>query len=318
MKEKIICLSLCILLVVTALPIASATSIQADKKDSTVIANMSWTEITYYGQQWDEDADGPNNPPIGDWENHGAHAIRLSHGSAETGTAWYMFDIEEEFVDEGGLQVGLYFCDWAALPMGGPDFSIFNWESDIWTTWEDIGTQDDLLWVWKSPLDSNQYVLNGLVWVKIYAQILDDTVVNTVGVKYIPGPDLDCDGSLSWRRVRTGLTVTGSFDVKNIGYTGTSLNWKVISWPDWGTWSFNPSSGYLYPEDGKTTVQVSVVAPEEKRTDFTGEIIVVNLLCEDDYEIIPVSLKTPRYHSYQNLFSFQILQHLMNKILEKF
>jgi hypothetical protein len=40
------------------------------------------------------------------------------------------------------------------------------------------------------------------------------------------------------------------------------LDWKVESYPNWGTWTFSPESGDgLKPEYVPNTISVSVVAP---------------------------------------------------------
>jgi len=272
------------------------SSNKIDEKDSMVLSFLDWTELNFYGQDWGIDADGPANPPVGDVEDFGQHALRMGYDPfGPDATAWYMFDIGEDIVDEGGLQVGIYFCDWAIIPgFAGPDLSIYNWEDDSWTTWVNIGGQDNYIWMWKAPTNSNKYVLNGLVWVRIYAEALDDTILDTVGVKYMPGPDLECDGNLKWIRVKPGSTVADTFTVQNIGSPGTTLEWQITEWPEWGTWNFNPSSGDLASGDGAFTIQISVVAPNDPRTEFTGELKVVNEYCSSDYEIIPISLSTPR------------------------
>ncbi|MBN1280391.1 MAG: aryl-sulfate sulfotransferase [Candidatus Thermoplasmatota archaeon] len=108
-------------------------------------------------------------------------------------------------------------------------------------------------------------------------------------------PDLYCMGSLSWTNVKTGQTVAGSFDVQNIGANQSLLNWTVnTSSLEWGTWTFTPASGTnLKPEDGAVTVQVSVVAPGPKNTQFEGVIRVENQKDPSDFGEITVSLKTP-------------------------
>lgn len=108
-------------------------------------------------------------------------------------------------------------------------------------------------------------------------------------------PDLDCSGSLSWTNVQPGATVNGSFQVQNIGDAGSLLNWTVnTSSITWGTWSFTPASGKnLTPEDGQVTVQVSVVAPDEKNSEFEGYLRVENRDNSTDFDLIPVYLKTP-------------------------
>jgi len=128
--------------------------------------------------------------------------------------------------------------------------------------------------------------------------------VELLKIEYIPPveqqppenktPDLDCIGSLSWANVQPGATVTGSFQVQNIGDSGSLLNWTVnISLLTWGTWTITPDSGeHLTPEDGSLTVHVSVIAPTDKNTDFEGYLRVENQNDSSDFENIPISLKT--------------------------
>lgn len=117
-------------------------------------------------------------------------------------------------------------------------------------------------------------------------------------------PDLNCDGQLKWTGVKPGSEVVDSLTVENVGEAGSKLDWEISDYPDWGTWSFNPINGYnLKPEDGIITVEISVVAPDEKNKEFTGEIKIVNKENINDFEIIPVSLTTPRNKIfYLNLF----------------
>jgi hypothetical protein len=119
--------------------------------------------------------------------------------------------------------------------------------------------------------------------------------------------DLECEGSLSWSDVKPGEVVEGSFTVKNIGVSMSELDWKVESYPEWGRWTFNPVNGEdLTPESGVVTVEVSVVAPEEKNEAFTGEIKIVNCGDSDDFGIIPVSLTTTKQ-------SFTLLEKLSDR-----
>jgi hypothetical protein len=258
------------------------------------------SEMIFYGQDWDKDADGPDNPPIGDWQNDPPHAIRMGHEPfGPDATAWYMFDVGGNEVQEG-MQVGIYFCDVGLWPFAnGPSLYVYNWNSQSWTCLgENIADQDELVWQWKTTSNSNDYVDdNGLVWTKVYAESNDETILDTIGIRFElvppPAPDLTCIGSLGWTDIAPGSTVTGSFTVKNIGEQGSNLNWEVSEWPDWGTWTFSPSNGNNLPKDGTTIVQVTVVAPDQGDQQFSGEVKVVNADDSNDYEIIPVSLATP-------------------------
>ena len=132
-------------------------------------------------------------------------------------------------------------------------------------------------------------------------------------------PDLDCEGELRWEKVKPNTEITGSFSVKNIGKEFSKLDWTITEWPEWGDWTFTPKGGInLLPEDGKITVQVSVIVPEDENTEFTGEIKVVNRHNESDFYIIDVYLNTPRdrgiYFNFliKLLDRFPILQQILS------
>ncbi|MBN2065582.1 MAG: hypothetical protein JW771_02100 [Candidatus Thermoplasmatota archaeon] len=114
--------------------------------------------------------------------------------------------------------------------------------------------------------------------------------------EYVPNnPDIECEGSLSWQRIKPGAVVTGEFFVENIGENGSMLDWEIAEYPDWGEWTFEPISGYdLTPEMGAVTVDVSVVAPDEKNMMYEGTIKVVNKENTSDYDVIQVVLQTPK------------------------
>jgi hypothetical protein len=131
------------------------------------------------------------------------------------------------------------------------------------------------------------------------------------GEVIVPVPDLDCDGTLSWTEVTPGETVTGTFTVENIGDPLSLLDWEIESYPDWGTWTFDPDGGLdLTPEDPAVTVTVEVVAPEDPETEFTGEVVLVNSEDPADTCTIDVSLATPV--SQQSLI-LQLLEMLAQR-----
>jgi len=109
------------------------------------------------------------------------------------------------------------------------------------------------------------------------------------------GPDLECVGSLRWSYVKPGSIVTSIIYVKNIGESSSELDWEVVEWPDWGMWTFTPSSGEdLKPGDGMKTVEVTVVAPEEEEQEFGGNVKIVNMQNSEDFCNLQVTLTTPR------------------------
>jgi len=150
---------------------------------------------------------------------------------------------------------------------------------------------------------------------------LVDTAEVTLGAT--ADPDLWTIGSLSWSGVDPDSMVTGGFQVMNIGENESLLSWDIAEYPEWGTWSFNPSSGRsLKPEDEPVEVKVEVETPDEKDSNFTGDVKIVNMDDPSDYCTIPVSLSTPE-NTWLNLppllqwlreycpFLFQVLQELL-------
>ena len=108
-------------------------------------------------------------------------------------------------------------------------------------------------------------------------------------------PFLNCEGSLQMSGIKSGTTLDGNFVVKNIGDNDSLLNWKIESYPDWGTWTFNPESGEnLKPKDGNLTIQLSLVVPSETNKKFEGNIKIINQDNPNNFDIIPVFLKTTR------------------------
>jgi len=136
--------------------------------------------------------------------------------------------------------------------------------------------------------------------------------------KYTPSaePDLSCSGNIAWVDVTAGETVTDSFTVLNVGGDGSLLDWEIESYPDWGDWTFDPDGGLdLTPEDGIITVDVEVVAPPDKETEFEGEIVLVNSEDSNDTCTIDVALTTP---VSQQLPIFQFLERIFERFPNAF
>ena len=140
--------------------------------------------------------------------------------------------------------------------------------------------------------------------------MVDDFMV-TEGDAPPPVPAISCVGTLTWPEVNAGATVNGTFQVCNDGEPGSILNWKVDTYPTWGTWTFTPSSGIGLAQGDCVTITVEVVAPTEKKKTFTGKIKMINSINASDFCEIDVSLTTPKAINGFNLLHW-ILQKYPN------
>jgi hypothetical protein len=135
--------------------------------------------------------------------------------------------------------------------------------------------------------------------------VIEGVIVDILKENESNEPILSCDGTLHWINVEPGATVTGNISVENIGDAGSKLDWTITEWPEWGNWVFAPSNGSdLTPEHEPVTVQVSVIAPEEKNQEFIGSIKIINTENTNNYCVIPVSLVTPKTKSYSYIELF--------------
>ena len=132
--------------------------------------------------------------------------------------------------------------------------------------------------------------------------------------KYKPSEiaNLECSGNLAWAEVGAGSTQNGEFTVLNEGSPLTFLNWEIDSYPSWGTWQFNPESGTDLIGGEETNVQVTVIAPGDTDSEFTGEVTLVNSDDPGDSCIVYVYLSTPRVKPPINPFFLRLLEMFPN------
>lgn len=204
-------------------------------------------------------------------------------------------------------------------PDGDRYFELYYFETDLdpccevsngWVSIQSTDCPSGGWFMWMSSLDGNK---------EMY-QFYDQWIYRFFDVSFIltdgepTDPDLECDGGLSWSKVKPGANVTGSFKVRNNGDAGSILNWNISSYPtDWGTnWTFTPKASVLTKDMDWITVDVNVTAPDEKNKEFTGKIKVVNAVDPSDNCEIDVVLKTPKNKAFN--FNF----HLLNWLFERF
>ncbi|MDG6218779.1 MAG: hypothetical protein QCI00_05010 [Candidatus Thermoplasmatota archaeon] len=121
---------------------------------------------------------------------------------------------------------------------------------------------------------------------------------------------LSCEGLLNWTNVQSGQdNLTGFFTVKNTGTPFSRLNWRILTWPYWGTWQFSlTNSSNLKPEDGPLTITINVIAPDSIfPSTYNGKIIIINEEDHNETCIIQAYLTTPKSKTSiltQHHFSF--------------
>jgi hypothetical protein len=182
---------------------------------------------------------------------------------------------------------------------------------------------------WKTSMD---HFMDAAVWgspsqwtpiIDPITQVpIDFAFVITNTIPQQPIPDLTCNGSLQWYRQKPGSTVTGTFQVGNIGQVGSLLDWQVTSWPGWGTWTFAPANGVGLAKGSWVTVTATCVVPNEKNKQFNGAVKVSNTHNLSDNCTIPIFLSTPLFSDIQFVllferfferfpYAFPILRHLL-------
>ena len=150
---------------------------------------------------------------------------------------------------------------------------------------------------------------NGMRWCYYQTNLFGDPTL-VLYLSNVTTSDLSGSGTLTWTDITPGATVNGSFTISNVGEANSSLSWKIIDYPSWGTWTFSPASGVVTPEQGPVTITVSVVVPEKKGA-FDGTIKVVNVGNYNDYCTISISLTTPLNQEMQHPYAHQFLEKLL-------
>jgi hypothetical protein len=247
-------------------------------------------------------------------------------GSGETTEAAYTFTTESpppneppvfsnENPSDGATGISISTAS-VSIAIADPEGDLFDWSI---TTTPDVGSSSGI----DEPNGTKTCTISGLAYDTTYTwtvtatdtgsgQTTEATYTFTTETEPTPEPDLDCDGELTWTDVEPGSTVEGSFTVSNIGDEDSLLDWEISDEPDWGTWTFTPSSGTDLAEGDSVTVEVEVVAPDEEEKTFTGEVTIVNSEDSSDTCTIPVSLTTPRNkHS-------SLLLMLLERLFERF
>ena len=82
--------------------------------------------------------------------------------------------------------------------------------------------------------------------------------------------------------------------VENIGEQDSSLDWTINSFPEWSNWTFTPIGGINLKPGYPATILISHVVTDEINSEYADIIIISNIENISNYEIIDVSLTTPK------------------------
>jgi len=261
----------------------------------------------------------------GDWfTTEGAYS-----DDDETNNAKVWFDIRDDFeadpdlscsgslswsnVDPSEVKTGSF-----SVSNIGDEGSVLYWEIDSKPSWVTIDKSSGSLTPADGEIDISvdvtapnkqasersgtirvvdKYNSNDYEEISVYISTLNDPVLNCTG------------GILFTNAVDPGSTVYGSFTVRNVGESGSKLDWEISNYPSWGGWSFDPSDGTdLTPEDDPVTVTVTINVPDEKFKELPGLINVTNSENEDDWEIIPVYMYTAKSKVVEKSFIFRFFE----------
>jgi hypothetical protein len=107
--------------------------------------------------------------------------------------------------------------------------------------------------------------------------------------------DLSAHGNIQFTDINAGSQINASFIVKNIGQSYSNLSWEIDSYPPWGVWQFSSKKGTnLTPEKGEIIINVTIDIPSRNSKTFTGGIKIINSNSPSDFEIVLISITTPK------------------------
>ena len=156
---------------------------------------------------------------------------------------------------------------------------------------------------------------NGSMWSNLLDEnsewmiSLNDTCFITYGYDdpYV-FPDLECEGSLVWEDATPGYMLNGNFHIKNIGAPNSNLDWELVEYPNWGEWTFTPDEGYGIAGGEEIKVTVTVFAPDDEDSYFSGLIKIVNKNNNDDRDVITVTISTSKIRDNNLFFMKELIQ----------
>jgi len=319
MKKKIISTVVLMMILVTSNTLAGANAIETETNQVENMINDK--KISSLENKEEVYVFGANFSNInGDWEYYGDHAIRMCM-SLGNDDCRVFYEIDIGYNQGRDLEVGIYFYDDSLWPFAeGPNLYIYDFIDQLWhRIKKGCGNQDELEWKWYTIHNSYRYIRpDGQVHLKIYCDGMDQTVLDTVGVKYNPiisNLSAFVDEPLIWTDVEPFSELTGLINIQNVGDPDSLLDWEVFESLEWV--SCSPTYGKDLEKDDIQTVTVTATAPEKNGKTLSGKIKLINSEYPNNFEIINIEIKTKKYRDrsiFINLFEkFPILEQLFLK-----
>jgi len=154
--------------------------------------------------------------------------------------------------------------------------------------------------------------------VSTYATV---TAEGTLKASFEPKSNLEADGNLYWLDIQIGSNAEGSITIYNKGGPNSYLSWEITSYPNWGSWEFSEMSGSGIPEDGQTSISVTVSTEGlEKGESYCGYVKIVNTDNSNDKVSLSVTLNTEEKSRSINCYflkligQFPILQQILKHL----
>jgi len=248
------------------------------------------------------------------------------------GSYYWASQLKEDMANRSPMKFAL-LCSCEAMRDTGPDTLSYEFrkgETEGTVTVGYIGMSR--CYGWSVSLEWQDRMFNNMLQYKTVKESFDEAsayypiianCVECVGdynLSVIYKPDLESNSELNWTEIVPGSRIIDNITIINSGDSPSFLNWEIIEWPEWGNWSFNPSSGTnLHPDDGPLKIKITVEIPQEIKTTFTGEIKISNSEDYNDSCTIPISLTTIKNKSLLiklNYIQFEFSEYNLRELIQ--
>ncbi|MBS3777911.1 MAG: DUF4082 domain-containing protein [Candidatus Thermoplasmatota archaeon] len=182
-----------------------------------------------------------------------------------------------------------------------------------------LGSTEKAVTVPSSANPGESYFLKDSTWIDLTT--INETgnfCIKALGTNWTaPIADLTSQKNLILSDVQAGSTINTNISIQNIGEPQSSLQWEIVSLPEWGRWSIDPSSyQYLKPCMGPVSVELDVRLPfYAKNKNYTGSLVLINTGNSEDTCIIDITLTTPQSYKTPFLNRMTQLVKFIQKIL---